>query len=117
MSNHCLHGFRTAECASCRTCEHGLVTSRCGQCNAPSRVRAARSSRASRAAQAAQTPDSIAYAGFEIFYVPDVSGWRFRATPDAVPSALSYRSAFLARKAIDEGEGAQPARGGKAASR
>lgn len=117
MSNHCVHGFRMAECASCRTCVHGFVTSRCGQCNAPSRVQAARSSRASRASRTEPTPDSIAYAGFEIFYVPDVSGWRFRAAADAAPSALSYRSAFLARKAIDEGEGDKVARTAKAASR
>ncbi|HEX6128188.1 MAG TPA: hypothetical protein VF071_04105 [Candidatus Limnocylindria bacterium] len=38
--------------------------------------------------------------GFEILYVPEVSGWQFRA-PDETLSPDSYRSAFLARKAID----------------
>ena len=39
--------------------------------------------------------------GYEIFYVPAVSGWQYR-DPDARQSPLSYRSAFLARKAVDQ---------------
>lgn len=41
------------------------------------------------------------HAGFEIFFVPAVNGWQYRA-PDSEPSPLSYRSAFLARKAVDQ---------------
>ena len=47
----------------------------------------------------AQPPQQ--HAGYEIFYEPESSGWRYRAA-DSVDSPLSYRSAFLARKAIDE---------------
>jgi hypothetical protein len=102
MSNPCVHGFRTDQCASCRTCVHGFVSSRCGRCNA------SRPARSTRVAPPAQAPDSVEYAGFEIFYAPEVSGWRFRA-PDAAPSVLSYRSAFLARKAIDAVQGSKAA--------
>jgi hypothetical protein len=38
--------------------------------------------------------------GFEILYVPEVSGWHFRGPDDSL-SPVSYRSVFLARKAID----------------
>jgi hypothetical protein len=38
--------------------------------------------------------------GFEIFYVPEVNGWQFRR-PESPASPESYRSVFLARKAID----------------
>jgi hypothetical protein len=38
--------------------------------------------------------------GFEILYVPEVSGWQFRGPDDSL-SPVSYRSVFLARKAID----------------
>jgi hypothetical protein len=38
--------------------------------------------------------------GFEILYIPEVSGWQFRG-PDETLSPDSYRSAFLARKAVD----------------
>ena len=41
------------------------------------------------------------HAGHEIFYEAAVSGWRYRAA-DAAASTLSYRSAFLARKAVDD---------------
>jgi hypothetical protein len=43
---------------------------------------------------------SETHAGYELYYDPAVSGWQFRS-PDAEPSRESYRSAFLARKAID----------------
>ena len=56
------------------------------------------------------------HAGFEIFYVPEVSGWQYRA-PDSTTSALSYRSVFLARKAVDEvADGAKAPRAAKQAS-
>jgi hypothetical protein len=43
----------------------------------------------------------VAHEGFEIYYAPEVSGWQFRG-PESVHSTQSYRSVFLARKAIDE---------------
>lgn len=91
----CIHGFRTEQCASCRNCPHGLTTARCGRCIA------ANSSAARRRQTTTDEPHpSEEHAGFEIFYVPAVKGWQFRR-PDAAPSPLSYRSIFLARKAID----------------
>jgi len=116
MPHYCVHGFRTAECASCRICSHGFVTSRCAQCNAPRRVQSARFARASASGLLTETPEPITYSGFEIFYVPQVSGWRFRANADAPPSALSYRSVFLARKAIDAGETPKPAKQARSTS-
>jgi hypothetical protein len=92
----CIHGFRTEECASCRTCPHGLNASRCGRCVAAERA----VSRRPRVVST-QTFPSEQHAGFEIFYEPSVSGWLYRGA-DAAPSHLSYRSAFLARKAVDE---------------
>jgi hypothetical protein len=61
--------------------------------------RASRSSRV-KAASAPGHPTE-AHRGFEIYYVPELSGWQFRS-PDSNPSSLSYRSTFLARKAIDQ---------------
>jgi hypothetical protein len=92
----CIHGFRTEECASCRTCPHGLTASRCGRCAASARAVSRRPRGVST-----QTYPSEQHAGFEIFYVPAVSGWQYRGA-DAAASLLSYRSAFLARKAVDE---------------
>ena len=92
----CIHGFRTEECASCRTCPHGLNASRCGRCVAATRA----VSRRPRVVST-QTYPSEQHAGFEIFYEPAVTGWHYREA-DAAPSPLSYRSAFLARKAVDE---------------
>lgn len=40
-------------------------------------------------------------AGFEIVYVPELSGWQVRSNGSA-PSEESYRSIFLARKAADD---------------
>jgi len=96
MTELCIHGFRTEECASCRTCPHGLNAARCGRC-----VSAARA--VSRRPQAVSTTTypTEEHAGFEIYYVPAVSGWQYRGA-DAAASLLSYRSAFLARKAVDE---------------
>jgi hypothetical protein len=47
------------------------------------------------------------YHGFEIVFTPEVSGWQYRA-PDSSLSRMSYRSAFLTRKAVDA-LGAEPA--------
>jgi hypothetical protein len=95
MTPLCIHGFRSEHCASCRTCPHGLVTAGCGRCLAASTSAARR-----RPAVTLETPPSEEHAGFEIFYVPAVTGWQFRR-PEAASSELSYRSVFLARKAID----------------
>ena len=39
--------------------------------------------------------------GFEIVYVPELSGWQVRSD-DVATSEESYRSIFLARKAADD---------------
>jgi hypothetical protein len=97
MKAPCIHGFRTDECTACRTCPHGLVSSRCARClksvSTPALRRATINTHG-------ENP-SEEHAGFEIFYVPAVNGWRFRADESA-PSVESYRSAFLARKAVDQ---------------
>ena len=38
MTELCIHGFRTEECSSCRTCPHGLNAARCGRCVAAVRA-------------------------------------------------------------------------------
>ena len=94
MPTQCIHGFPTQHCSSCRACVHGQTTSTCGRCRARVTVRRT-------ASATAIAPEPIeAHAGFEIFYEPAVSGWRYRAQ-DAPASGVSYRSAFLARKAVD----------------
>jgi hypothetical protein len=97
MTAPCIHGFRTEECTSCRTCPHGLVASRCGRC-----IRAS-STPAGRKALLVATGDhpTEQRAGFEIVYVPELSGWQVRADDGAI-SDESYRSIFLARKAADD---------------
>lgn len=103
MTPVCIHGFRAEHCASCRTCPHGLTSSRCGRC------RAAETSAARRLAilTSGNQPPSVKHQGFEIFWVPALDGWQYRA-PDSAASAESYRSVFLARKAIDRLGSAQP---------
>jgi hypothetical protein len=73
------------------------MTSRCGRC-----IRAS-STPAGRKAQLVQHGDhpSEERHGFEIVWVPELSGWQVRA-PGGLPSDESYRSIFLARKAADE---------------
>jgi hypothetical protein len=111
MTAPCIHGFDAQQCASCHTCPHGLTASRCGRCAAASTTAARR-----RPKPAVDTPPPVKHAGFEIFYVPEVSGWQYRA-PDSSTSALSYRSIFLARKAVDEvADGAKAPRAAKKAS-
>lgn len=94
MPTLCIHGFPTEQCASCRDCPHGLAVNRCTRCRA-----AATSRKASTTASVTHAPEE--YAGYEIFYEPGLTGWRYRAA-DATPSELSYRSRFLARRAVDE---------------
>lgn len=96
MTSACKHGFPTEHCAACRTCPHGLTTSGCGRCATET---AAASRRRVMAAPAEGTA-TRAHDGFEIFYVPEVNGWQFRR-PESPASPESYRSVFLARKAID----------------
>ena len=96
MTAPCIHGFRADQCASCRTCPHGLTAGGCGRCLAASSTAARR--RLSLAPIEQPAPED--HHGFEIFYAPAVNGWLFRA-PDSTASAESYRSVFLARKAID----------------
>ena len=95
MSSQCIHGFPTEQCVSCRTCPHGQITSVCAKCRAPVTARTTAAART-----AAVQPPSEEHAGYEIFFEPAVSGWRYRGKDDAA-SQLSYRSAFLARKAVD----------------
>jgi len=52
-------------------------------------------------AAATPVPTPEEHQGWEIFYVPAVSGWQVRP-PQADVMEGSYRSAFLARKAVDE---------------
>jgi hypothetical protein len=105
---HCIHGFPAEQCVSCRACEHGLQFSACGRCRAPAVTRRVIEPTGDRSTQM--------HDGHEIFYDPKVSGWRYRAT-DAAASPLSYRSAFLARKAIDGRSAAGPTPGAKPTSK
>lgn len=102
-SSSCIHGFPEAQCASCRQCPHGLTSSRCGRCaevaSTPRRVTAK-----SAIAEAASAPGPEERSGFQIFYVPELSGWQYR-DPDDRTSPVSYRSLFLARKAVDKAAG------------
>ena len=97
MSSSCIHGFPVEQCASCRTCPHGLNASRCGRCLAEN------TAAARRRLVATPHPEltSEEHNGWEILYVPALSGWQVRP-PEADVMEGSYRSAFLARKAVDE---------------
>ena len=97
MTSPCIHGFRTDQCSACRSCPHGLVSSRCGRCLKAVSTPALR--RASLNTHGAHPSEERA--GFEIFYEPALNGWRYRAD-EAAPSVESYRSVFLARKAVDQ---------------
>jgi hypothetical protein len=108
MNSPCIHGFRTEQCAACRACPHGLVSSQCGRCLKASSTPAGRKALLS----AVGTYPSEQRAGFEIFYAPELNGWRYRAD-EIAPSVESYRSVFLARKAVDQLAAAEPAKGSK----
>lgn len=95
MTLSCIHGFLADQCAACRNCPHGLPAARCGRCVSAT---AAAALRRRVATDTSHPPQE--HRGFEILYVPEVSGWQFRS-PDETLSPDSYRSAFLARKAID----------------
>ena len=93
MNSPCIHGLLPQQCASCRTCEHGQTASACLRCRT---VLASRKTPAPVGVEPSQQ-----HGGHEIFFEAAASGWRYRAT-DAAPSRESYRSAFLARKAVDQ---------------
>ena len=98
MTSACKHGFPTEQCAACRTCPHGLTAGGCGRCSA---VAAAATRHRVRPTLDAHAASLVAHDGFEIYYAPEESGWHFRG-PESVHSTQSYRSVFLARKAIDQ---------------
>jgi hypothetical protein len=79
------------------TCSHGFQKARCARCNAETTATARRRTSAVPAA----TPPSEEHRGWNIFYEPAVSGWQVRA-PEAATMEGSFRSLFLARKAVDE---------------
>jgi hypothetical protein len=100
MTSLCIHSFPTEQCAACRTCPHGRSASQCGRCQAE----AATATRRRITTATGPVPPPEEHNGFEIYFEPAVNGWQVRG-PDAGPSE-SYRSVFLARKAIDGKEGA-----------
>lgn len=92
MTPGCIHGVPTQQCAACRDCSHGLAASHCRRCReAPRKAPVP-------AAQPAQRHED-----YEIFFVPTENSWYYRA-PDAdgIPSRESYRSAFMARNAVNQ---------------
>jgi len=74
-----------------------MVTSRCSRCLKASSTPAGR--KALLVAHGEHPSEERA--GFEIVYVPALSGWQVRADDGAI-SEESYRSIFLARKAADD---------------
>jgi hypothetical protein len=107
MTELCIHGFSTEQCASCRTCPHGLISNRCGRCVAT----AARSARRKPSAMAEADASNSEHQGFEIVYVPAVTGWQVRGP--GIEESESYRSVFLARRAIDKLASQPTAKGSK----
>ncbi len=110
MTTQCIHGFPSSQCMSCRTCQHGQTATNCPRCRAATTAR--------KPAALTDQPTE-AHGGFEIYYEPAVSGWRYRGE-DSSPSTLSYRSAFLARKAVDalpDGATSEPAAAPKRGSK
>jgi hypothetical protein len=99
MTPLCIHGFRTAQCASCRDCRHGTPISRCSRCRAEAAAPSPSSRRRPIPVQV-QEPAVETHNGFEILFAPAVNGWLYRG-PDAPVSRESFRSVFLTRKAID----------------
>lgn len=95
MTDRCIHGFEAQTCASCRRCQHGILEARCAIC-APRTARQATVQLANEAARPSET-----HRGYEISYVPRERSWYIRAEDETDPVKGSYRSAFLARRAID----------------
>jgi hypothetical protein len=96
MTERCIHGFDAQICASCRRCPHGLLDSRCATCN-PKTAREATIRLANDAPQPSEQ-----HRGYEILYVAGERSWYIKADADAPRSQASFRSAFQARRAIDE---------------
>lgn len=96
MTERCIHGFDAQICASCRRCPHGLLDSRCAACN-PKTAREATIRLANDAPQPSEQ-----HRGYEILYVAGERSWYIKADADAPRSQASFRSAFQARRAIDE---------------
>lgn len=89
MAADCIHGFSLTQCAACRTCRHGFMTSRCSRCREDAGRKLVR-----------EPQPTEEYEGYEIYFVAAQNSWYYRA-PEAVSSAESFRSAFLARRAVD----------------
>lgn len=96
MTDRCIHGFEAQICASCRRCAHGLLESRCGACS----PRTSREAMLRLATEAARPTE--AHRGYEISYVANERSWYIRADAEASRSRNSFRSAFQARRAIDD---------------
>jgi hypothetical protein len=96
MTDQCIHGFDAQHCASCRRCSHGLIENRCAECGAP------RTAREATLMLANDRPrPSMTHRGHEILYVAGERSWYIKADADAPRSAVSYRSSFLAQRAVD----------------
>jgi hypothetical protein len=85
------------------SCIHGFQPGQCGRCSPDTSQFARRSTKSDPLLES--TPEERL--GWEIFYVPAVTGWRVRQ-PDTTALAASYRSLFLARKAVDALVASQP---------
>ena len=98
MTAPCIHGFRTEECTSCRTCPHGLVASRCGRC-----IRASSTPAGRKALLVAtrRAPFRGARAASRSCTSPSSADGRCARRTRSI-SDESYRSIFLARKAADD---------------
>jgi len=96
MTARCIHGFEEQHCAACRRCPHGIFESRCATCR-PKTAREATIMLANDAPRPAEE-----HRGYEISYVAGERSWYIRADADAPLSQNTFRSAFQARRAIDE---------------
>jgi hypothetical protein len=96
MTDRCIHGFDAQICATCRRCPHGLLASRCATCT-PKTARDAVLMLANDAPRPTEE-----HRGYEISYVAGERSWYIRADADAPRSQVSYRSAFQARRAIND---------------
>lgn len=94
MPPPCMHGFQPGQCASCRSADRPATVADGSKVNG-------------------SADDVEERQGWEIFYVPALTGWQVRA-PESQALPDSYRSLFLARKAVDRmAGGQQPARPAK----
>jgi hypothetical protein len=103
MTDRCIHGFEPQNCATCRRCPHGILESRCGVC-APRTAREASIMLANDEAKPSEE-----HRGYEILYAAGQRSWHYRADEDGPVSTASYRSAFQARRAVDQLLDATPA--------